>query len=44
MWHGTNRHIDKYLKNGILKNIVYEIKHANFQLHRVHADGVILKT
>ena len=32
---------DKYLKNGVSKNIVRVIKHANFQLYRVHPDGVI---
>ena len=30
------RHIDRYLKNGVLESIVNVIKHANFQLHRVH--------
>ena len=35
------RHIDRYLNNGVLKIIVHVIKHANFQLYRVHSDGVI---
>ena len=29
------------VKNGVLKSIVYVIKHVNFQLYRVHPDGVI---
>ena len=37
----TLRHIDRYLKNGFSKSIVHVIKHANFQLFRVQADGVI---
>ena len=35
---------DRYLENGLSKGIVHVIKHANFQLHRVHPDGVIVKT
>ena len=31
-------------RNGVSKSIVHVIKHDNFQLHRVHPDGVILKT
>ena len=38
------RHIDSYLENGVSKSIVHVIKHANFQLHRVHPDGVTSKT
>ena len=34
----------QFLKNGDSKSIVYVIKHANFQHHRVHTDGVISKT
>ena len=37
----TYSHIDRYLKNGVSKSIVCVIKHANFQLYRVHPDGVI---
>ena len=37
----AHRHIDRYLKNGVSKSIVHMIKHANFQLYRVHPDGVI---
>ena len=29
------------LKNGVSKSIVHVIKHTNFQLYRVHPDGVI---
>ena len=35
------RHIDRYPKTGVSKGIAHEIKHANFQLYRVHPDGVI---
>ena len=35
------RHIDRYLKNGVSKSIVHVIKPANVQLHRVDPDGVI---
>ena len=35
------RHIDRYLKNGVSKSIFHVIRHANFQLYRVHPDGVI---
>ena len=31
----------RYLKNGVSKSIVHIIKHAKFQLYRVHSDGVI---
>ena len=31
-------------RNGVSKSIVHVIKHANFQLHRVHPDEVISKT
>ena len=34
-------HIDKFLKSGVSKIIVHVIKHASFQLYRVHPDGVI---
>ena len=30
------RHIDRYLKNGISKSIVLVVRHANFQLYKVH--------
>ena len=33
----------KYLKTGVLKSIVDAIKHANFQLCRVHPAGFIWK-
>ena len=33
--------IDRYLKNGVSKTIVHVTKHVNFQLYRVHPDGVI---
>ena len=36
-------HIDRYLKNGVLKNIAHVTKHVSFQLHRAHTDGVIWK-
>ena len=39
--YNNQRHIDRYLKNGVTKSIVHVIKHANFQLYRVHPDGVI---
>ena len=35
------RHINRYLKNDVLKSIVDVIKHANFQLYRLHPDRVI---
>ena len=35
------RHIDRYLKNGVLKSIVLVIKHAKFQLYSAQSDGVI---
>ena len=35
--------IDRYLKNGVSKTIVHVIKHVNFQLYRVHPDGVFRK-
>ena len=35
--------IDRYLKSGVLKSIVHVIKYADFQLYRVHPDGVIKK-
>ena len=38
----AHRQISK--KNGVSKGIVHVIKHANFQLHMVHPDGVIQKT
>ena len=38
------RHIGRYLKNGVLRSIAHVIKYANFQLYRVHPDGVIQKT
>ena len=37
----SQRHIDRYLKNGVLKGIVHMIKYTNFQLCRIHPDGVI---
>ena len=36
----THRQISK---NGVSKSIVHVIKHANFQLYRVHPDEVIYK-
>ena len=39
--HLTLKTHDRYIKNGALKNIVRVIKHANFQLYRIHPDGVI---
>ena len=33
--------VDRHLKNSVSKSIVHVIKHANFQLYRVHPDGVI---
>ena len=36
-------HIDRYLKNGVLKNIAHVTKHVSFQLHGAHTDGVIWK-
>ena len=36
--------LDRYLKNCVSKSIVLVIKHAKFQLYRVHHDGVIYKT
>ena len=41
MFFITQRHIDTYLKNSVSKSIVLVIKHAKFQLYRVHPDGVI---
>ena len=35
------RHIDRYLKNGVFKRIVHVIKYTDFQLYRVQPDGVI---
>ena len=35
------RHSDIYLKIRVLKTIIHVIKDANFQLYRVHPDGVI---
>ena len=35
------RHIDRYLKNGVSKSIVHVIKHANFEIYRVHPERVI---
>ena len=37
----TYRHIDRYLKNGVSKSIAHVIYHTNFQLYRVHPDGVL---
>ena len=34
-------HIDRYLKDGLSKSIIRVIKHANFQLYRLHPDKVI---
>ena len=34
-------HIDRYLKNSVSKSIAHMIKYANFQLYRVHPNGVI---
>ena len=41
--HKLQRHIGRYIKNGISKNIVHVMKHVNFQLYRAHPDGVIWK-
>ena len=35
------RHIDRYLKNLVSKSIFHVMKHDNFQLYKVHPDGVI---
>ena len=35
------RHINRYLKNGVSKSIVQMIKYANFQLYTLYPDGVI---
>ena len=43
-WTLCQRHIDRYLKNGVSKSIVHVIKHANVQLHKVQPDGNISKT
>ena len=34
------RHIDRYLKNWVLKSNVHVIKHATFQLYRIHPEDV----
>ena len=36
---GCQRHIDRYLKNGVSKSIVHVTKDINFQLYRVHPAG-----
>ena len=36
-------YIDRCLKNGVLKSIVHVIKDANFQLYRLHPDGVVIE-
>ena len=35
------KHIDRYLKNGVSEGIVHVIKHVDSQLYRVHPDGAI---
>ena len=37
------RHIDRYLKNGVSKSIVHVIKHVSFQLYMAHPYEVIWK-
>ena len=33
-----------YIKGTPIKSIAHVIKHANFQLYRIHPDGIIWKT
>ena len=37
------KHIDRYLKNRVLKCIDYVIKHVKFKLYAAHPDRVIWK-
>ena len=39
----TEKHSNRYVKNGVSKSIILMIEHTNIELYRVYPGGVIWK-